>query len=95
TNIDENGKTFESELPITTNSYGEEVSVKSVKLNPVKITQFNDEGETTEITNFVITEYDKTKYRNLKEYNEIEIKPLIANLDYKEFDLKVGTAAAI
>jgi len=94
TNIDENGKSYESELPIKINNNGEKLRAKSTKLNPLKLTQIDDEGETTEITNFTITDYNTKKYSSLKEYNEDEIKPLIANLDYKEFDLKVETAKA-
>lgn len=94
TNIDENGKTFESGLPITKNNNGEDVRAKSLKLNPLRITQIDNESETIEITNLLITEYDETKYISLKELNEKEIKPLLANLNYREFDLKVETTEA-
>lgn len=95
TNIDENGKTYESILPVSTNKHGEEVTAKSRKLNPTKITQINDEGEKIKIVDFAITEFDSNKYSSLKEYNEKKIKPLLAALDYKEFDLKVKTEEAV
>jgi type I restriction enzyme M protein len=85
TNIDENEKTYESELVEKS---------KSKKLTPSKITQVDEEGVLIEITDFLITTFDNTKYSNLKEYNDKYIKPLLSNLDYKECDLKVITPIA-
>lgn len=91
TNVDENGKTFESELPTKKNADGELIRAKSIKIAPVKITQTNDENEIIEITNFTITDFDKKKYTDLKTYYENELRPFVAALDYKNFDLKVIT----
>ncbi|MGR7813219.1 HsdM family class I SAM-dependent methyltransferase [Lacinutrix undariae] len=91
TNVDENGKTFESVLPVKKNKEGEEIRAKSIKLNPTKITQVTEE-ETIEITDFEIKTFDAKKHNSLLTYFNDELKPLIANLDYKEADLKVTTA---
>ncbi|GAL65832.1 HsdM family class I SAM-dependent methyltransferase [Jejuia pallidilutea] len=91
TNVDENGKTFEDQLPVKKNKEGSAIRAKSIKLNPTKITQVT-EDETIEITDFEIKTFDTDKYENLKDYFENNLKPLIANLDYKEANLKVSTA---
>lgn len=91
TNVDENGKTFEDQLPIKKNKQGEEIRAKSIKLNPTKITQVIEE-ETIELTDFEITSYDASKYNSLIEYYTEGLKPLIDSIDYKEEDLKVFTA---
>ncbi|CAM1333375.1 HsdM family class I SAM-dependent methyltransferase [Tenacibaculum aestuariivivum] len=91
TNVDENGKTLESVLPVKKNKEGEEIRAKSIKLNPTKITQVLEE-ETIEITDFEIKTFDAKKHISLLAYFNDELKPLIANLDYKEADLKVTTA---
>lgn len=91
TNVDENGKTFEDQLPFKKNKQGEEIRVKSIKLNPTKITQVIEE-ETIEITDFEIKSYDASKYNSLIDYYAEGVKPLINSLDYKEADLKVFTA---
>lgn len=90
TNIDENGKTFEDQLPIKKNKQGEEIRAKSIKLNPTKITQVSEE-ETIELTDFEIKSYDSSKYNSLMEYYAEGVKPLINGLDYKDADLKVFT----
>ena len=94
TNIDDNGKTYESLLPVKTNKDGEEVKAKSVKLEPVKIVQIDDEG-TTELKDFAITGFDKKKFTTLLEYYEKHISPTVAGLDYKEANLKVYTDKAV
>lgn len=91
TNVDENGKTFEDQLPIKKNKQGVEIRAKSIKLNPTKITQVIEE-ETIELTDFEITSYDTSKYNSLMEYYTEGLKPLIDSIDYKEEDLKVFTA---
>ena len=91
TNVDENGLTFEDQLPVKKNAAGEEIRAKSIKLNPTKITQVTEE-ETIEITDFEIKTFDAKKHNSLLAYFNDELKPLIANLDYKEADLKVTTA---
>lgn len=94
TNVDESGLTYEDQLEIKTNRNGDEVSVKSTKLSPVKIRQVDDEGEVIELSQFTITKFDKTLYPSLKEYNNQYIKPLLAGFEYKEYDLRVETAEA-
>lgn len=88
TNIDENGKAIE--MPTKTNKDGEEKEEKSIKLTPTKITQVSDDSN-LEITDFDITTFDKAKYNNLQQYFEEGIKPLLAELDYKEKNLTVFT----
>jgi type I restriction enzyme M protein len=94
TNIDENGKTYESQLPVKTNKDGEEVKAKSVKLEPIKIVQIDDEA-TIELKDVAITTFDKTQYTTLLEYYEKHISPTVSSLDYKETDLKVYTDKAV
>jgi type I restriction enzyme M protein len=88
TNIDENGKAIE--MPTKTSKDGEEKEEKSIKLTPTKITQVAEDGN-VEITDFDITDFDKTKYSSLEQYFEEGIKPLLAELDYKEKNLTVFT----
>jgi len=88
TNIDENGKAIE--MPTKTTKDGKEKEEKSIKLTPTKITQVAEEGN-VEITDFDITDFDKTKYSSLEQYFEEGIKPLLAELDYKEKNLTVFT----
>ena len=86
TNIDENGKAIE--MPIKTSKDGEEKEEKSIKLTPTKIIQ---EDLKFDVFDFGIDTIDTTKYKNLEDYFENYLKPLIAELDYKEKDLKVYT----
>jgi len=86
TNLDEDGKTLESILPVKKNADGEEVRAKSIKLNPKEITQ----GELT-FKNFEITTFDAKKHQSLQEYFADELKPQIDEFDYKEKDLRVMT----
>lgn len=90
TNVDENGNTFESQIPIKKNKDGEAIKAKSIKLSPTKIVQ-KTEDETIELTDFEIKQFDTKKCNSLNQYFVEGIKPLIANLDYKEADLKVQT----
>ncbi|MFL0063421.1 class I SAM-dependent DNA methyltransferase [Tenacibaculum maritimum] len=90
TNVDENGKTFESQLPVKKNKEGEEIRAKSIKLQPVKITQVTEE-ETIELTDFEITSFDIKKYGSLKAYYDEALKPFVNALDYKETNLIVAT----
>lgn len=86
TNIDENGKAIV--MPVKTSKDGEEKEEKSIKLTPTKITQADKESP-IEITEFDITTFDKSQYNSLEQYFEEDIKPQLAELDYKEKDLKV------
>ena len=86
TNIDENGKAIE--MPIKTSKDGEEKEEKSIKLTPTKIIQ---EDLKFDVFDFGIDTIDTTKYKDLEDYFENYLKPLIAELDYKEKDLKVYT----
>ena len=90
TNVDENGKTFEDQLPVKKNKQGEEIRAKSIKLNPNKITQIT-EDENIAITNFEIKTFNTAKYNSLIEYYAENVKALINSLDYKDADLKVTT----
>lgn len=95
TNVDENGKSFESELPVKKDKSGEEIKAKSIKLSPEKITQTNEEEEEISISEFTITQYDNKKHTSLVTYYENELKPLVNNLDYKASDLKVITDKSV
>ena len=92
TNIDEDGKSLEDILPVKLNKEGEEVRVKSISLNPTKITQVF-EDKTDEFTDFQITTFDSTKYSSLLAYYEKEISLLTQSWDYKQ-NLTVTTADA-
>ncbi len=102
TNIDENGKNFESQLPVKTNKDGEEVRAKSQKLVPVKIVQKDDEG-TIELKESVITkvpspsplERDGVRFTNLFDYYDKYICPTVGSFDYKEADLQIYTDKAV
>jgi type I restriction enzyme M protein len=94
TNLDEDGNTLESILPIRINKDGEEVRDGSIKLKPTKVVQVT-EDETTEISEFEITAFDKTKHKSLKDYHDAELKPKLATLDYKEENLKVFSEDAV
>jgi len=87
TNLDEQGKSFESQLPFVTNKKtGEPKRAISLKLDPIKL----NNGE-REITEFIITTFDKERYTSLANYFAQGIKPFIASLDYKEQPLVVTT----
>ncbi len=92
TNIDENGKSIE--MGAKTSKDGDGKEEKSIKLTPTKITQTNSDTESVELTEFDITTFDKTKYSSLENYFETGIKPLLAELDYKEKNLTVFTKVA-
>ncbi|MBD3638521.1 MAG: N-6 DNA methylase [Crocinitomicaceae bacterium] len=92
TNLDENGKHIE--MPVKENKEGEKVEAKSIKLTPLKISVDSD-TDPIEITEFEITDFDKGKFKNLKERFDEELKPMIAALDYKEQNLKVKAKKAV
>ncbi len=89
TNVDEQGKTFETHLPLKEDKFGEMKRVNSIQLTPTKITQ----GE-IELTEFSITKYDTNKYPALDSYCMVAIKPLVDQFDYKEKRLVITTADA-
>ena len=86
TNLDEDGNTLESVLPVKKNEKGEEKRDKSIKLELAKITQGN-----FSLDKFEITDFDKKKHQSLQEYFDNELKSQISELDYKEKNLKVFT----
>lgn len=87
TNVDEQGNSFEAQLPMVINKKtGMEERAKSLKLKPIKISN----GE-REITEFKITTFDTVKYNSLVEYFEQDIKPFSASLDYKKHPLIITT----
>jgi type I restriction enzyme M protein len=76
TNVDEDGNSIDLN------------DKKSIKLNPSKLTyELNDEPH--EITHFVIEEFEDDNCQSLKEYYDQVLKPMMANIDYKESNLKV------
>lgn len=92
TNVDENGKYLE--MPTKVNKTGETVEEKSIKLDPTKIVIQYDTitvNKPAEITEFEITEFDKSIYKSLEDYFNEEIKPNINAIDSKEQDVKVFT----
>ncbi|NEW84145.1 MAG: N-6 DNA methylase [Mariniphaga sp.] len=95
TNVDESGKSLETALPVKINKDGEETRAKSIPLKPVKIVQVaTDDSPSIELSDFEISTYDKTKFSSLDDYFENHLKPVIAELDYKEMNLKVITEKA-
>lgn len=94
TNIDEEGKYIE--MPTKTNKTGEIVEEKSIKLNVQKIVQTDEEDNKIEIlkTSFTDEDLANTDFKNLDTYFEGYFKPLVAELDYKEKNLKVYTNEA-
>jgi len=87
TNVDEQGNSFESQLPLVTNKKtGETKRATFLILNPIKL----HNGE-REIKEFVITTFDKKQYTSLADYFVQDIKPFVASLDYKEQPLVVTT----
>jgi type I restriction enzyme M protein len=91
TNVDVNGKFLD--MFVKENKEGEKHETKSIKLDPVRIT-VADESKTITISDFKITEFDKTEYLSLEARFNNEVKPNIAALDYKAQNLKVFTKKA-
>lgn len=89
TNVDEQGRTFESRLPQKEDKFGEIKCVSSIELTPTKITQ----GD-IELIEFNITKYNVTRYASLDNYCADVIKLDVAQLDYKEQPLIITTAEA-
>jgi type I restriction enzyme M protein len=81
TNLDEQGKTFASQL---------KEGASSLKLVPLKL----ENGDRT-LTEFVMTAYDSERFGSLAEAYEQDIKPFASAVDYKEQPLKVMTAKAM
>jgi len=79
TNLDEKNQSFENQLN----------GKKSLKLDPIKITQ-----NELKIDKLEITDFDKNKFETLKDYYNQELKPLINTLDQNEgleIETKEGT----
>ena len=89
TNVDEQGRTFETHLPLKEDKFGEMKRVSSIELTPTKITQ----GDIV-LTEFSITKYDATQYASLENYCADAIKPLVGRFDYKEQPLLITIADA-
>jgi type I restriction enzyme M protein len=68
TNVDEQGKTFVSQLPD---------EATGLKLAAVKL-----ENGTRTLTEFVITEFDESRFDSLSEAYEQDVKPFVGSLDY-------------
>jgi len=86
TNVDEKGDSFETGLPVKTYKVSEKKRDKSMKLMPISISN----GE-QELTEFTITQYDKTQYTTLANYFTDNLKPFIASLNFKEQPLVITT----
>jgi type I restriction enzyme M protein len=93
TNVDEDGRSFEEQLPEKINALGETTRAKSVKLKPQRLVQ-TEAGETMEWSEFTIRTFDKTVYKSLLDYYERHVSPTVGRFDYKERGLRVETAAA-
>jgi len=87
TNVDEQGQSYEAQLPWKKDKSGEMKREKSVKLMPTQITQDN-----IELREFSITEFNTSEFTSLEHYFTDAVKPLIARLDYKEKSLQITTA---
>lgn len=90
TNVDEQGQTFETHLPLKEDRFGELKRVKAIALTPTKIAQ-ND----LELTEFRIMKYDANHYISLEHYYTDVIKAQVSELDYKEQPLIITTTDAI
>ncbi len=62
---------------------------ESVKLTPTRL-----ENGQRELIEFAIDIFDDKKHKSLAEYFELDIKPFIASLDYKEQPLVITTEEA-
>ena len=93
TNVDTQGRSFEAQLPLKTALDGTSTRAKSQKLVPVEITQYDGE-ENIELTEFVVSTFDREKHASLLAYYEDELSPRIGRLDYREKPLRVVTAQA-
>ena len=89
TNIDEQGRSFESSLPMKEDKSGQLKRLSSIKLVPTMIAQ----GE-LELTEFTITDFDEAQYASLECYFSEAIKPKVAQLDYEGQPLVIITANA-
>ena len=88
TNVDEQGNSFESQLPlITDKKTGKTKRAASIKLNPVKLSNGG-----RELTQFAITTFNKEHYTSLADYFQQDIKPFVAGIDYKEQPLVIITS---
>ena len=93
TNVDEDSRSFEEQLPEKTNALGETTRAKSVKLKPQRLVQ-TEAGEALEWSEFIVRTFDKAAYKSLLDYYERHVSPTVARFDYKERGLRVETAAA-
>ncbi len=80
TNVDEDGLTLEDRLPFKKGNLIEPVREKSIKLKPIKISQKID-GEDIEISDFIITDFDNSKYDSLQDCYIKHYKPLVSSFD--------------
>ncbi|WP_435248221.1 class I SAM-dependent DNA methyltransferase [Vibrio sp. nBUS_14] len=87
TNVDQNGKSFESQLPMKEDKKTGEM--KRATSKPLTARSLSNGDR--ELTEFSITEFDGKLYSSLVEYFEQDIKPFVLDLKYKEQPLKVTT----
>lgn len=87
TNIDVNGRTFESRLPERKDKKTGEIKRASSKvLLPVSLT-----NGSRQLNDFSITKFDNNHFSSLFEFFVKDIKPFISKLNYKEQPLKIKT----
>lgn len=90
TNLDEQGKSYETQLPWVTNKRtGESEQAKSVKLVPVSL---SSGGRT--LSEFVMDSYDATQFTNLYNRYYSDLRPFVQSLDYREQPLVITTEEA-
>jgi len=94
TNVDTEGRSFEAQLPVKQHPDGSLTRAKSVRLKPYCLTHYDGTTE-TELTEFVITDFDPDKHQSLLAYYDDELTPLLGRLDYREHELRVHTAEAM
>lgn len=88
TNIDINGLSFESLLPVKQDKKTGKMKRDTSKvLSPVSLSN----GD-RQLNEFLITECDSSGYVSLFDYFEQDIKPFVSALDYKEQPLKILTS---
>src|SRR5690606_11315971 len=86
TNVDYNGKSLESILPVKKNAIGEEIRAKSIKVEANSITvldTFKTDGLKV-INTMELTSFPEPDYTSLKDYYDTYYKSFVAEFDYKD-----------
>lgn len=84
TNVDDQGNAIK--MPTKTNRSGETVEAKSIKIDFSTVANLNtfEKEKMKAINQAVITDFNKDKYKNLKEFYDLEYKEFVSKFDYKE-----------